>query len=324
MSVIFPTQPAKVAIHLVPKGANMITYRVSDALVLSAWMPQGFQEINQFRTETDDDFYNNRCDYCDRNSCSFLENYWDEELEETDWDHPDLEGHCNVYDDGYHGQYCPKGFEKEELNVNFSISDMVFEFHISHLGESPRFKYIKDSAYLQAGRLDEDGFLEGTPVKMASNVFGTEDYPEGICWGYNPKPKNLRETATFFFTTPFNNDLTPLDCFEDNCDEINRYVDQSHFDHNYVNGAERFLTKTTDALMILDAEENIQAFYTMLMAGFKPLPEAPHVMLIPIKESDIEKNGKIYSGYETIPDDVGKTWFISPTGESEGLLVGQI
>lgn len=319
MSAIFPTEPAKVKLHLVPQNTDVLTYRVEDTLVISAWMPDRFQHIHQSREETNDEFYERYCEGCSRNCCDFLEQYYDEDLKDVDWDHPDLEDHCSVYDNGYNGQTCPRGFYPEDTEVSFDVANMVFEIHLTHLGKVPRFEYVKDSAFLQAGKL-VDGEFQATDILMASNVFGSEDYPEGICWGYNPKPHNLREMVTNYFSTPFNNDLVSLEDFAENCYSIRNYrVYEGNLHEN-----ETYLCKNADALMILDAEENVQGFYTMLMAGFKPLEKAPHVILIPLYETEFERAGSSYRGYQTVPDAVGKPWFISPTGEDVGLLVGQL
>ena len=324
MSVIFPTEPAKVNIHLLPKDAEMFTYRVADDLKISAWMPDGFQRVEQSSAMTNDDFYHENCEDCSRNSYYFLEDYKDEDGD-VDWDNPDLEGHCNVYDNGYYGQNCPLGRTKQDYEASFDVSNMVFEIHLTHLGPLPRFVYTGDSAYLQAARLNEDGVLEATDSLMAANVFGDADYPERICWGYNQKPNNLREMVTYFFTTPFNNDLTPIEAFEENCGIVQR---ESANDYNYSTGnlfsGEKYLTGSADALMLLDAEADIQAFFTMLMAGFKPLEKAPHVMMIPLVEYEFKRSGNTYRGYKTIEDFVGKSWFISNVGEDKGLLVGQL
>lgn len=322
MSVIFPTEPAKVNIHPVPKNAEMITYRVDDTLSLAAWMPNDFHRVQEQRNETNDDFFERYCDGCYRNCSSYLDDYADDDGE-IDWDHPDLDGYCNVYEDGYYGQHCPRGFVKDNNNIDFSVSNMVFEVHLTHLGDVPRYQYSRDTAFIQAGKMVNEELVT-TSMRMASNVFGDEESPEGICWGYNSKPNNLREAVSLYFSTPFNNDLLNLETFEDNCITCRREVARDRYSSCYLTNTERFLTYTTDALMIVDAEENVQAFFTMLMAGFKPLPEASHVMLIPLKESEIEKNGKVYHGYITSPDEVNKSWFISPTGEMSGLLVGQL
>jgi len=41
-------------------------------------------------------------------------------------------------------------------------------------------------------------------------------------------------------------------------------------------------------------------------------------------EHSFERNGGLYRGYKTVEDAVGKSWFISSTGETTGLLVGQL
>jgi len=109
---------------------------------------------------------------------------------------------------------------------------------------------------------------------MASNVFGDAYSPENICWGYNQKPKNLREMVTFFFTTPFNNDLLPIETFMENSSEVRYQARTDDYDTEGLFAGEEYLTKNCDALVLLDAEADIQAFYTMLMAGFKPLKKA--------------------------------------------------
>lgn len=333
MSVIFPTSPSQVRVHLLPKKAEMITYRVDDTIKISAWMPDKFHRIQQKTDMSNDEFYNSFCEGCERNCYSFIEAYYDEDIDDIDWDHPDLHGHCDVYNDGYHGQSCPHGYEKEGSEIEFDVSNMVFEIHLTHLGETPRFVYSRDTAYLQAGRYNElhddetpesENYIDATIVKMASNVFGYDEAPEGICWGYNRKPKNLREMVTYFFNTPFNNDLVKLDEFEKNCDEIRCSVYDDYFDVDNVYENDKFIGSQIDALMMVDAEEDQQAFYTMLMAGFKPIPEAPHVMMIPLYEYEFEKNEKYYRGFKTAPDDVNREWFVMSDTEYRGLLLGQI
>ena len=323
MSVIFPTEPATVNLHLIPKDVEMITYRVKDDLTISAWMPDGFTHVEQTVETTNDEFYEDHCEGCSRNCYSFLDEYKDEDGD-IDWDDPDLRGHCDVYHDGYHGQSCPEGYEKKDEEIRFAVAPMVFTVRLTHLGELPRFQYVGDSAWLQAGGLNEEGELVATRPYMASNVFGDAYSPENICWGYNQKPKNLREMVTFFFTTPFNNDLLPIETFMENSSEVRYQARTDDYDTEGLFAGEEYLTKNCDALVLLDAEADIQAFYTMLMAGFKPLKKAPHVMLIPVMEHSFERNGGLYRGYKTLEDAVGKSWFISSTGETTGLLVGQL
>jgi len=320
MSVIFQTNPPTVRIHKLPKNSDFISYRVDDLLTLSAWMPNNFQTINQTSTYTNDDFYHEYCEDCCRCSSDYLEQFYDDDIEDTDWDlvPGGYSGHCNVYDNGYHGQSCPEGKNPDPEDINFDIANMVFDIKLNHLGEPPRYERHGDSAYLKAGKI-VDGRIFNTYSLSASNVFGTDRYPAEICWGRNKKPDNLREILTNYFLTPFNNDLTSLDSFNYNCSDLRRMIQ----DDNYTrNRNDVFLCdgNVADAVIIVDAELDVCTFFTLLSAGFKSIPEAPHVMLVPVKEVSITKNGTNFEGYQTVPDAVSKNWFVT----TDGLLVGQI
>lgn len=318
-SHIFPQAPSVVKIHPLPKKAEFFTYTLNDYLTISAWMPDGFEEVHQQTRSSPSRFYDNHCSDCERNCANFLNQYEDENGD-IDWDEvPSGRDHCFVYQEGYSGQYCPEGYVMEDYNIDIKVSNMVFDIDLSIYRESlGRFYKTGDSAYLCAG-YEEDGEINVTEVLMASNVFGSEDYPEGICWGNNQRPETLREIVTQYFSTPFNNDLTNINAFAENCDSIRNYVDYGAFDvdskYTYIcSGAE------ADTFLFLDAENDVTSFFTFLCAGFKPLEKTPHIMIVPAKEATIEKNGGRYQGYRTIPDDVGKRWFVS----QEGLLIGQI
>ena len=73
-------------------------------------------------------------------------------------------------------------------------------------------------------------------------------------------------------------------------------------------------------MLLLDAGEDVTAFFHMIAAGFESLSNAPHIMMIPVKNSSFEKDGNTYSGYLTSEDNVGKKWFIT----MDGLLIGQV
>jgi hypothetical protein len=315
MSAIFPTEPAKVNIHLLPKEAEFITYNVKDTLNISAWMPDNFHQIVQENEMSYDDFYHSFCDGCERNCYSFLEQYMDEDGD-VNWEDSDLQGHCSVYDDGYHGQHCPENNVRDNEDIEFTTSPMVFQISMSYIGETNRFANTTDSAYLCAARI-EDGQLMTTPTLMAANVFGDNYEVGNICWGNNDKPKHLREIVTEYFSTPFNNDLISLSRFQENCSNIQHVLNYGEFN---VTSNDVVLSQGADALMLLDAGENVSAFFTMLASGFKSLPEAPHIMAIPIFECTLEKNGHTFNGYKTTPDAVDKSWFVS----LDGLLIGQV
>lgn len=321
MSVIFQSSPPSVIIHPLPRNSHFISYKVRDLLTLSAWMPDKFATVSQTYSNTNDDFFDEFCRHCERNRLSFLDNIVDPE----DWF--DVEGgesgHCHVYDDGYHGQNCPMGYTLANRDIYFEISNMVFEISVNHLGELPRYERQSDSAFLRGGVVLDQGVIQHTRTKIASNVYGSDTSPGGICWGLNEIPTNLREIVTDYLSTPYNNDLLRVEQFQRNCHSIRYAVER--FSHEEVvkitSKDDTFLCYGEfDAVAIVDAEQHVPAFFTLLTAGFKSLHQAPHVMLVPAKEHSLEMGDSTLWGYATIPDDVGKSWFIS----NDGRLVGQL
>ena len=316
MSAIFPTTPPEGTLHFIPKNAEFISYQVGDNLTLSAWMPDGFYTVEAKFSESNDQFFENHCDNCERNCYSFLDDYQDEDGDVCWDDIPN--GHCDVYNDGYHGQPCPKEYTKDEGGLDFPVSNMVFEISLSHLGTSSIFSRQFDSAFLCAGKLTEKNEIVATDVHMASNVFGTSDSTEGICWGYNNRPDNLSEIVTEYISTPFNNDLLPIRCFYDNCQEARLDIRTGDYQLSY----DKYLCSGKSALLLLDASRDIKAFFQMISAGFTSLPEAPHVMILPLSERTITLGTHSISGYCTDSDAVGKSWFVSNSGQILGQVDG--
>ena len=313
MSTIFPTKPPKATLHFVPKDAEFISYHIDDTLVLSAWMPDGFHTVESTSNESNDDFFERYCDNCERNRYSFLEQFRDED---GDIDYDQIPGgNCDVYDDGYSGQHCPKGYKKENDIISFPISNMVFSIILSHLGKGKRFLRMSDTAYLSAGEVTCEGKIKRTSTRMASNVFGDSEYPEGICWGYNLKPNNLSEIVLEYVATPFNNDLLSVRGFESNC-----HVTRN--DNFKFESTDKYLCSGKSALLLLDASENLSAFFQMISAGFTSLSEAPHIMILPLFEKTITLETHFISGYCTDLDAVGKSWFVSNSGEILGQVDG--
>lgn len=313
MSAIFPTKPPKATLHFVPKDAEFISYDVDDTLVLSAWMSDGFHTVDYVSDEDDDDFFERHCDDCERNCYSFLEQFMDED---GDIDYCAIPGgNCGVYDEGYHGQHCPKGHEKEKDEFSFPISNMVFSINLSHLGKGKRFSRMSDTAYLSVGEVTCEGKIKRTATRMASNVYGDSEFPQGICWGYNSKPDNLSEIVSEYVSTPFNNDLLSIGVFETNC----RFV---RCDTNKFEDTNKYLCSGKSALLLLDASENLSAFFQMISAGFTSLPEAPHIMILPLNEKTITMGTDSISGYCTDLDAVGKSWFVTNSGEILGQVDG--
>ena len=316
MSAIFPTEPPSAQIHLLPKNSHFISYNLDDNLNISAWMHDEFITIDQSNKLSNDTFYEMYCNNCVRAKYGFLKDYTDEEGE-VDWDRIDggIDKFCNVYDEGYYGQYCIYGYNKEKID-NFTVAPMVFTISLS----STTFKTLdnRDRAFLQAATL-ENKHIYTTDRYMASNVHGSEESPNHICWGENSQPQDLRSIVFDYSNTPFNDDLVTLDAFEDNCHILRQKIKEDEFHHR---SKDTFLClgQDADALLIVSAEDNIPTFFTLLSAGFKSLSKAPHIMLIPLKQTEIVKGGLNYSGYQTTEDAVNRNWFVT----MNGLLVGQI
>jgi hypothetical protein len=317
MSAIFPTAPPEGTLHFIPKNAEFISYRVEDNLTLSAWMPDGFYTVETKFSESNDQFFENHCDNCERNCYTFLDDYLDEDGDICWDDIPN--GHCDVYNDGYHGQPCPKGYEKEEEELDFPVSNMVFEISLSHLGTSNKFSRQSDTAFLCASKLIHENKILATDVHMASNVFGSSDSTEGICWGYNEKPDNLSGIVTEYVSTPFNNDLLPIKCFYDNCQEVRLDIQSDNYE---LLNFDRYLCTGKSALLLLDASRDISAFFQMITAGFTSLPKAPHIMILPLSEKTITVGTHSVAGYCTDLDSVGKSWFVSNSGQILGQVDG--
>jgi hypothetical protein len=316
MSAIFPTNPPQGTLHFIPKNAEFISYYVDDNLTLSAWMPNGFYTVESSIFEDNDTFFENHCDGCERNCYSFLEDYIDEDGDVCWEDIPG--GHCAVYDDGYHGQECPKGYDKEDLDYYFPVSNMVFEISLSHLGKSNKFSRQSDTAYLCAGKLTEDNQIMRTNARMASNVFGSSDFPEGVCWGCNTTPDNLSGVVSEYISTPFNNDLLTIQCFQENCEKTLSDIQINDYSLN----EGKYLCSGKSALLLLDADKDISAFFQMITAGFTSIPEAPHVMILPLSERIITLGTHSVAGYCTDLDAVGKSWFVSKSGQILGQVDG--
>lgn len=318
MSAIFPTKPPEATVHFIPKNAEFISYRVEDNLILSAWMPDGLFAVDHIVSDSNDEFHENHCDGCVRNCSSFLDDFLDEDGDVIWDDIPN--GHCHVYDEGYHGQYCPRGYVKEEESFNFNVSNMVFEINLSHQGTTKPFSRQTDTAFLCAGKLNEENQIIATDTFMASNVFGDPEYMEGICWGHNRKPDNLSEVVSQYISTPFNNDLLNIGDFYDNCQEARRDIQKDNYEP--VTDGDTYLCSGKSALLLIDAGKHISAFFQMLSAGFNSLPEAPHIMALPLSERTITLGTNSISGYCTDLDAVGKSWFVSSSGEILGQVDG--
>lgn len=333
MSAIFQEAPPKVKIHPLPRRAKYVTFSFDDTLCLTAWMPNGLYDVTGDSMESKETFEEEHCRGCERNCESFLDEYRDEESGEIDWD--EVGPHCDVYNEGYYGQDCPLGYTRDLTHHQFNVAEIAFEIRLSYRPStsrnrqtrerSSRERYSKfaDSAYMCASKVI-DSKLYRAERYLPANVFGYNDSPGVICWGRIEAPKTLRGIESNFFATPFNNDLTRIDQFEGNSSRVDNMAGND--DSYYQDRQSKVIINNEDAenpldtLVIVDAEQNVHAFFSLLCAGFQPEEQAPHMMLIPARETELNREGMTFRGYLTKPDDLGKEWFIS----EDALLVGQI
>lgn len=324
MSVIFPTSPAKVRIHPLPSKANFISYINSGgAISLKAWMPSGLYSFTKRVKESyyskNDQFFHFYCKKCPRNCQEYHDDtypvetksgrsYWLESMffEKTD---------CFTYYAGYIGQDCPLNNSKDDIKwaeevVN--ISDTTLIIHLNKKLERSSLSALRGGAALQAGYVKE-GEVFSTPVLLSANTY----YHGDSCWGENRVPDTLREMVQTYFYSEFNNDLMSLSRYKGNIELNEQYKKMNRYSPS---DNDKFLCQGYDNLMMLDSTQDVQAFYTMLMAGFTPLPELPQYMLIPMDTCTIVKDDTYYLGYKTEADSVGRHWYVS----SEGFLIGQL
>lgn len=322
MSVIFPTQPAKVKIHPIPSNANFISYSNSfGAIALKAWMPSGLANFSYTESSLyasdDDEFYLTFCESCERNCSQYFSDTYKYDFSlcrRTFFNNlRDTEQDCTVYYHGYHGEECPLGntLDDNDEMTEVTISDTVITIFLNR--RLLPSHSLKGEAVLCSGYVKDDEVYT-TQILRSGNCWTNN----AICWGDNRKPDNLRGMVNTYLYSSFNNDLTGLENYKNNnirLEELkknqNSYRKSMH---------DKFLCQGYDNLMMLDAHDDIQAFYTMLMAGFTPLPEFPHYMLIPMDTCTIAKNDNYYLGYKTEADSVGRHWYVS----SEGFLIGQL
>jgi hypothetical protein len=294
-------------------------------------------QLTQSDSQLHNDFYGNHCVDCPLNTLLYyVENHRD--CLDDDYcvmNHNTLYANsCAVYYRGFQGQPCTKGYEfKTDIDPTINVQNMVFQINLSYLGNRPRFQKSSDNAHLCAGYVDEKTTkIYKTREYSAPNVYSGPNsnyYNGNICWGstglrngeqvyQNFMPNSLRNMATMFFQSGTNNDLLPIRRFKQYNEELsdlkedNKNYHESHFD--------KFLCSGYDSLMLIDADADVQTFFTMVMAGFKPIPEAPHIMMIPLKNCTIERDGNFYFGYSTQEDSVGRCWYVS----SEGYMIGQL
>lgn len=325
MSIIFPIQPAKVHVHPLPSAANFISYRNSgDALALKAWMPSGIATFKYYdkrsRNSINEQFNMYHCRKCPRGTMRYYRETYPEDYYVDDDFYPRLyrDGlECSVPYYGYKGQHCPLGKTVEEIKWDpdqiVSISDTTIEIYLTRSLSVSTTAGLTGSATLRSGEV-RDCLIYRTDEFRSGNC-----YDEGtICWGNNTYPETLREMVDTYLYSRFNHDLTGLDRYKKNCEKLEELKkDKSNYRPT---SYDKFLCQGYNNLMIINGEEDVQAFFTMTMAGYEPIPELSQYMLIPMDTCTIAKDDNYYLGYKTEPDAVGRSWYVS----AEGFLIGQL
>lgn len=309
MSIIFSEAPSKGQLHRLPSETDAISYSFSsDRLVLSAHMKDDVATVNQvnpLHRREYDSFFSNNCYNCRHDSgsrCSAVQSvggFFPDTF-------PDSVTRCPA------GNTIPSS-----NNVNFKVAPTIFQINLNIVSPRHRFESVGFSfAVLQATKVINKRIKLSRNKKPLANTWAESN---AICWGGNNQPKNLRGIAKLFFEAPFNNDLVSIQQFESNCNAVKNDIEMDNFYRTY-STRYNYLADRADALYMIHAEDNVATFFWLLSAGFKPIKEAPFLILLPLTQMQIEHEGTVYHGYSTPNDACNKQWFINRSGD----LLGQM
>jgi hypothetical protein len=299
MSIIFSEDLARAVVYPVPDRTTAISYIYTpDRLLIAAHLKDKWAKIKSMNEEPLDEFYRDFCVYC-----TFQDG-----------------GRCaSVSARGLLSDtICPRGLVVPDLDVdyNFFSAPAIFEIYLGITDKKNIFTHIdKARAVLRGTKVVDDKILVTETVERPSNVYNSND-SYNICWGTQSQPDNLRGIANLFFSSEFNDDLTSVKSFRQNCTKIRRAVTGDEFTTSRCT----FIADSADALLMIHSGVHLGAFFQMTAAGFKPISECSSIIMIPLKTVEIEHEGETYRGYQTPYDSCCKRWFISTTGE----LVGQL
>jgi hypothetical protein len=296
MSIIFSEDLARAVVYPVPDRTTAISYIYTpDRLLIAAHLKDRWAKIKSMNEEPLDEFYQDFCVYC-----TFQDG-----------------GRCaSVSARGLHSDtICPRGLVVPDVDVDYSFfsAPAIFNIYLDIADKKKIFTHIdRAKAILQGTKVVDDKILVTVSVTRPSNVHDSYN----ICWGTQSQPNNLRGIANLFFSSEFNDDLTSVRGFRQNCTKIRRAVTGDEF----TTGRYTFIADSADALLMIHSGVHLGAFFQMTAAGFKPISECSSIIMIPLKTVEIEHEGETYRGYQTPYDSCRKSWFVSTTGE----LVGQL
>jgi hypothetical protein len=302
-SLLFSETPAKGSLHLLPRNTTAISYNYSpDQLLLAAHLEDNCAKVDQLNPadrSACDVFFNENCYNCTH----------------------DNGRRCrSVQESGFNFQtVCPRGLEIPTSDkVEFDVAPAIFHCYLK-LSQGERFQSYNSKAFLQGTTVSNKRIKLSRNRKPMANTWGRSNEDFKICWGGNYPPKSLRGMVKLFFDSPFNNDLVKIRDFVANNQVVKNDIQSDNYFRTYATRY-TFITEKADALFLLHAEDNVAAFFWMLAAGFKPLKNANHLMLLPVMETQLEHEGVTYPGYLTQKDSCNKEWFITKNGD----LIGQL
>jgi hypothetical protein len=300
MSIIFSEDLARAVVYPVPDRTTAISYIYTpDRLLIAAHLKDKWATINAKTSEDEDaldGFWAENCALC-----TFLDG-----------------GRCaSVVARGlYSDTICPRGLavpDVVEEVVGFTSAQTIFEIYLDIADKKDIFTHRdRAKAILRGTKVVDDKILVTETARRPSNVHDSYS----ICWGTQSQPDNLRGIANLFFSSEFNDDLTSVESFRQNCTKIRRAVTGDEF----TTSRYTFIADSADALLMIHSGVHLGAFFQMTAAGFKPISECSSIIMIPLKTVEIEHEGETYRGYKTPYDSCRKRWYVSTTGE----LVGQL
>lgn len=302
-SLLFSETPAKGSLHLLPRNTTAISYNYSpDQLLLAAHLEDNCAKVNQLNQVDNrvyDVFFNENCYDCVHDSGRRCR---------------------SVREEGFNYlTVCPRGLETPTPDkVEFDVAPAIFHCHLN-LSQEKRFQSCYSKAFLQGTVVNNKRIKLSRNRKPMANTWGRRDEDFKICWGGNLAPKSLRGIVKLFFDSPFNNDLVKIRDFVANNQVVKNDIKSDNYFRTY-STLYTLITEKADALFLLHAEDNVAAFFWMLAAGFKPLNDANHLLLLPVMETQLEHEGVTYHGYLTQKDSCNKEWFITKNGD----LIGQL
>ena len=358
MSLIFPEKPSKVNIHLLPSKAELFTYKITDYFVLSAWLPDNANNLGTTGTvnASATEFYKQFCRSCPH----YHNNEDDEDYEPCYAYNSQYDGESCM--SGHSYESLEAGFSTANMAFQVKFNHLGDEPRFQYKGDSAFIQsaVYKDGMIHKSQRYRAAN-VHGSSDHPENICWGTSLRPNSLREAvdtYFSTPFNSDLLSLTQFKRNNENIRTTLNKAYSNIDTLDSFTVNQLIDicrnsglsrysrlnkgqlldlirttgvaKNFVSSpyspdpTEKYLCSSADAMMIIDAEQDRMAFFTMLSAGFTSIPEVPHVMMIPMKTDTFTKGGHQYYGHITYPDAVGKNWYIYPESTNTGVLVGQI